>query len=211
MNQMVQCIIFDCDGTLVDSEFLCNLGLEIQLRGYGIETSAREMMERFRGGKLASILDELKKVHQVELKEDFVPAYRSLVDSLFEERLRPCVGVPQMLSSIKLPKCVASSGPLNKINKALTITGLTSYFDGNIFSSYEVGSWKPEPGIFLHASKVMGYSPQHCLVVEDSPVGIAAAQRADMQVILYDPNGIHSDIKSVRKIRHMNELKNAIT
>lgn len=208
---MIQCIIFDCDGTLVDSEFLCNLGLEIKLRDYGIEASANEMMSRFRGGKLATILDELKKEHQIELEEDFVPSYRSLVDRLFEERLQPCLGVAEMLSEINLPKCVASSGPLNKINKALTLTGLSSYFNGNIFSSYEVGSWKPEPGILLHASKIMGYSPQHCVVVEDSPVGIVSAQRADMQAILYDPSGIHSHIKGVRKIRHMSELQNAIT
>jgi len=208
---MIQCIIFDCDGTLVDSEFLCNLGLEIKLRDYGVEVSAREMMERFRGGKLATILDELEKEHQIKLKKDFVPSYRSLVDRLFEERLQPCVGVAEMLSEISLPKCVASSGPLNKINKALTLTGLSSHFNDNIFSSYEVGSWKPEPGIFLHAAKAMGYFPQHCAVVEDSLLGIAAAQRAEMRAILYDPTGIHSRIKGVCKIQHMSELQNAIT
>jgi len=208
---MIQCIIFDCDGTLVDSEFLCNLGLEIKLRDYGIESSACEMMERFRGGKLATILYELEKEYQLELNKDFVPSYRSLVDRLFEERLQPCVGVAEMLSAISLPKCVASSGPLNKINKALSLTGLSSHFNGNIFSSYEVGSWKPDPGIFLHAAKAMGYSPQSCAVVEDSPIGIAAAQRADMQAILYDPDGIHSHIKGVYKIQHMCELQNAIT
>lgn len=208
---MIQCIIFDCDGTLVDSEFLCNLGLEIKLRDYEIETSAYEMMKRFRGEKLAIILDKLEKEHRIKLKEDFVPSYRSIVDTLFEERLIPCVGVAEMLSAINLPKCVASSGPLNKINKALTLTGLSSYFNGNIFSSYEVGSWKPEPGIFLHAAKAMGFPPQYCVVIEDSPIGIEAAQRAGMRPILYDPNGIHAHINEVCKIQHMRELKNVIT
>ena len=44
---MIKCLIFDCDGTLVDSEFLCNLGLEIKLREYQIEASASEMMKKF--------------------------------------------------------------------------------------------------------------------------------------------------------------------
>ena len=211
MTRMIQCIIFDCDGTLVDSEFLCNLGLEIKLRDYGIKASAHEMMARFRGGKLAAILDELKNEHQIEFKEDFVPSYRLLVDRLFDEKLQPCIGVADMLSTISLPKCVASSGPLSKINKALTITGLSGYFNGNIFSSYEVGSWKPDPGLFLHASEAMGYAPENCAVVEDSPVGITAAQRANMRAILYDPLGIHSNIKEVCKIQHMNELQNEIT
>ncbi|GAB1266539.1 HAD-IA family hydrolase [Aurantivibrio infirmus] len=208
---MSQCIIFDCDGTLVDSEYLCNLGLEIKLRDYGVKESACEMMARFRGGKLTTILESLEDRHQIKLADDFVSSYRALVDALFEEQLQPCEGVSKMLAEISLPKCVASSGPLNKINKALNLTALSGYFNGHIFSSYEVGSWKPDPGIFLHAAKVMGYSPHNCVVVEDSPVGIAAAQRAEMKAILYDPAGIHSNISGVCKINHMCELSSAIT
>ena len=44
---MIKCLIFDCDGTLVDSEYLCNLGLEVKLRDYGIEVSANTMIERY--------------------------------------------------------------------------------------------------------------------------------------------------------------------
>ncbi len=208
---MIKCIIFDCDGTLVDSEYLCNLGLEIKLREYGVESSAYEMMRRFRGGKLANILDELEVDHQIRLREDFVSSYRSLVDNLFEQQLQPCAGVSEMLEEIGYPKCIASSGPIEKINKALSITGLSRYFNGNIYSSYRVGSWKPDPGIFLHAARDMGFQPYECAVVEDSPLGIAAAQSAGMFSVLYDPNGIHKTVESTIKIQHMRELKVAIT
>jgi len=90
---MIKCVIFDCDGTLVDSEYLCNLALELQLKECGIESSASEMTQRFRGGKLATILETLEREHNTNLNEDFVPQYRSLVEKLFEEKLQPCEGV----------------------------------------------------------------------------------------------------------------------
>ncbi|MCR8923378.1 HAD-IA family hydrolase [Dasania sp. GY-MA-18] len=208
---MIKCIIFDCDGTLVDSEYLCNLGLEIKLRDYGVESSAIDLMKRFRGGKLATILEAIESEHQIKLKEDFVSSYRSLVDELFEKDLKPCEGVNTALTEIELPKCVASSGPLEKINKALSISGLSKYFNGKIFSSYVVGSWKPDPGIFLHAAKEMGFQPKECAVVEDSQAGISAAKSAGMRPILYDPNNIYDHTLYSHTINHMRELQGAIT
>lgn len=210
-ENMIKCIIFDCDGTLVDSEYLCNLGLEIKLRDYGIESSATKMMTRFRGGKLATILQTIETEYHIKLKDDFITSYRSLVEELFEEGLKPCDGVSDALTEIRLPKCVASSGPLDKINKALSITGLSKYFDGNIFSSYVVGSWKPDPGLFLHAAKEMGFQPNECAVVEDSLVGILAAKSAGMRPILYDPNSIHDQSLCSHVIKHIRELQSAIT
>jgi len=208
---MIKCVIFDCDGTLVDSEYLCNLGLEIKLREYGVEASASEMMERFRGGKLANILEILESDHQVKLGDDFVLSYRSLVDELFEQQLQPCEGVNEMLNEIELPKCVASSGPLQKIGRALSVAGLSHHFNGKIFSSYVIESWKPDPGIFLHAAREMGFQPHECAVVEDSPVGIAAAKSAGMFSVLYDPSGKQESVENTNRIRHMRQLKSAIT
>lgn len=54
-------VIFDCDGTLVDSELLCNLALEGQLSELGLKCSADELIAKYRGGKLASIISSLEK------------------------------------------------------------------------------------------------------------------------------------------------------
>lgn len=208
---MIKCIIFDCDGTLVDSEYLCNLALEIKLRDYGVESSAVDLMKRFRGGKLATILEAIESEHQIKLKDHFVSSYRSLVDELFEKELKPCEGVNTALTEIGLPKCVASSGPLEKIHKALSVSGLAKHFNGKIFSSYVVGSWKPDPGIFLHAAMEMGFKASECAVVEDSPVGISAAKSAGMLPIFYDPNNIYDKKLFSHTIKHMRELQSAIT
>lgn len=207
---MINCVIFDCDGTLVDSEYLCNLGLKIKLKEYGVESSANKMMEEFRGGKLSTILHILALKHQVKLKEDFISSYRSLVDGLFDKSLQPCAGVAEMLLELDLPKCVASSGPLDKIKKALKVTGLSNHFNENLFSAYEINAWKPDPDIYLHAAKKMGFKPSECAVVEDSRVGIMAAKSAGMFPVLYDPNDRHYSIKGVCKIQHMDQLHNLV-
>ncbi len=150
---MIKCLIFDCDGTLVDSELLCNLGLEIKLRNYGVETTAHKLMEKYRGGKLDDTLRSIEHEYGISLKENFVPEYRTLVEQLFEKELAPCEGVPEFLKDNTLPVCVASNGPMKKINKALEITGLKKYFKLNIFSCYEINFWKPSPEIFLYAAK----------------------------------------------------------
>lgn len=115
------------------------------------------------------------------------------------------------IQQLDFEKCVASSGPINKIEKALSITGLLNYFNGNLFSSYEIGSWKPDSGIFLHAAKVMGFKPDECVVVEDSPVGIEAAKAAGMHAVLYDPNNKHMDLNCTAVINDMMELSDVIT
>lgn len=207
---MIKCLIFDCDGTLVDSEHLCNLGLEIKLRDYGLELSADELLLRFRGVKLSTIFEAIELENNIKLKDDFVASYRALVETLFKQSLKACDGVKSALTDITLAKCVASSGPPKKIENALSITGLIDFFDGKLFSSYDVGSWKPEPDLFIYAAKEMGYNAHECAVVEDSEVGIEAAKSAGMRAILYDPNGIHDDNLCTRRIKHMRELNNEI-
>ena len=84
---------------------------------------------------------------------------------------------------------VASSGPPAKIRQALELTGLAGFFGERLFSSYEVGFWKPDPRLFLHAAKQMGAAPASCLVVEDSAAGVAAAVAAGMRAVQYLPGG----------------------
>jgi HAD superfamily hydrolase (TIGR01509 family) len=185
---LVECIIFDCDGTLVDSEHLCNLALEKLLEELEIVETVEALLSRYRGHKLANILKDIEDRHKVSLNNCFVPRYRDLVAQLFLDKLEPIEGVMDALESIQLPKCVASSGPMEKIRQALQVTNLASYFRDDIFSSYDIQSWKPEPDLFLWAANAMGIAPSKCAVVEDSLVGIEAAKRAGMIPFLYAPS-----------------------
>lgn len=61
-----------------------------------------------------------------------------------------------MVQSLRVPFCLASNGPLKQIELSLGLTGLLPYFEGHIYSAYEVGSWKPAPGLFLHGRQQDG-------------------------------------------------------
>lgn len=202
-----QCIIFDCDGTLVDSEYLSAQALQQQLlEETGLSLCAQLLCEQYRGAKLAFILDELKAQFRFEVPEGFVLRYRERVENLFTSELQPMPGAYETLGQIHLPVCVASSGPLNKIQTALSVTGLMEFFNDRLFSSYDINSWKPDPDLFLHAADKMGFSPSQCLVVEDSLTGIQAAWAAGMAHRLYDPHGIYPQENSDIRISYLSQL-----
>lgn len=181
------CVIFDLDGTLIDSEGLCNqafLDLLPQL-----SDTVESLIQRYRGKKLAPILADLESRICQKLPDAFEQHYRQRVAELFSRELKPMPGVLEMLETINFSKCIASSGPPLKIRQALQVSGLAPYFGDNIFSSYEVGSWKPEPGLFQYAANMMGFMPSQCVVVEDSEVGIEAAAAAGMKAFQYVRDG----------------------
>ncbi|EBA17561.1 HAD-superfamily hydrolase subfamily IA, variant 3 [Roseobacter sp. SK209-2-6] len=99
----------------------------------------------------------------------------------------------QALGGLHHPFCIASSGPPAKIRSALAKTGLENLIRDRLFSSYDIGSWKPDPGLFRHAAKAMGAFPADCIVVEDSAAGLKAARAAGMKALLFDPGNLHPE------------------
>jgi HAD superfamily hydrolase (TIGR01509 family) len=182
---MLQAIIFDCDGTLVDSEVLGIQVLAEVAAESGARLDAASALGELRGLKMSECVERIEARCGVRLAEDFVPRVRQRMADTFRQSLRPMAGALELLSSLTLPFCVASSGPRAKIELSLSLTGLSPLVNGRIFSSYEVGSWKPEPGIFLHAAEALGVAPSGCAVVEDSEPGIRAGLAAGMRVLAY--------------------------
>ncbi|GAL79228.1 putative phosphatase YieH [Algibacter lectus] len=70
--------------------------------------------------------------------------------------MKPVEGVKGVLKNINRPFCVASSGPEDKIELNLGLTGLLSFFENKIFSCYKIQKWKPDPAVFLWAAETMG-------------------------------------------------------
>lgn len=199
------CVIFDLDGTLVDSEGLCQQGYLDLIPE--LTDTLDEMLQRYRGAQLAPILADIEERTGIKLPANFEPIYRARVNELFDAHLRPMPGVEEMLAGLTSSYGLASNGPLQKMRHGLHASGLSPYFRNNLFSAYEVNSWKPDPGLFLHAAGEMGYPAHRCAVVEDSKVGLEAALAAGMHTIYYQPHKdpAHED-PSMFTIRHMSEL-----
>jgi len=198
------CILFDLDGTLVDSEGLCNQAFLDLIPS--LKDPLESLVRRYRGQKLAPILADIEFRNGHQLPNDFESKYRHRVAELVSTELQPLPGVVDMLESGEMDRCIASSGPSQKIKHALNVSGLAKYFGERIFSSYEVGSWKPDPGLFLHAAHEMGYKPGQCFVVEDSDVGVQAALAAGMTVFQYLPNVESAPFCGATSFSNMSQL-----
>ena len=203
---MSSCLLFDCDGTLVDSERLCNIGLVRKFAEKNINLDAEELVVRFRGWKLSLILETLTQEHSISIDEAFVSSYRAIVGELFETELKPVEGIEVALRALPHKKAVVSSGPLAKIQQALRVTGLSDYFESNLYSSYEIGIWKPDPGIYRHAAKDMGYAAKDCAVIDDGLVGVEAGSLAGMKTYFYNRYNEKCGIPGVVSFGDMNEL-----
>ena len=210
-ERVVKAIIFDCDGTLVDSEVICNEVLVESMVEHGLTLAVDEALATFRGARMADCVRELEARLGRPLSADFVPALRARTAEALRSRLRPVDGaleLVQALSSLRCPISVASSGPVEKIELSLSVTGLLPFFTGRIVSSYDVGSWKPAPGVFLHAAQLMGVAPPDCAVVEDSLPGIRAGLAAGMAVFAFQPHDVDPRIpREVTVLKRLDELR----
>ncbi|MDA0148493.1 HAD-IA family hydrolase [Vibrio sp. LaRot3] len=182
-----QCVIFDCEGTLVDSETLCCQALSIVFSQFGAHLTTEQAMNHFVGGKLADILEETRRRLNISVSIDTLePLYRETLKELFDSQLEPMEGVFDVLKDLEsknITYCVASNGPRDKIEHALELTGLLPHFKGKIFSAFETNSWKPEPDLILYSAMNMGYSVDQCLYIDDTPKGIEAGVRAGMKSV----------------------------
>jgi HAD superfamily hydrolase (TIGR01509 family) len=181
-------VIFDCDGVLVDSEIIGIHLLVEAAKTLGVEFSLGGAIALFRGIKMTECIRAIEDRLGCAVPATFETDYRARCAAAFASKLRAIPGIEAALDHISVPVCVASGSPREKIEHTLKLTGLESRFRGRIFSSYEVGAWKPAPGLFLHAAQAMGVAPAECVVVEDSLVGIQAAVAAGMTAFGYaDP------------------------
>jgi HAD superfamily hydrolase (TIGR01509 family) len=182
---MVDLVIFDCDGVLVDSERLAVKVDATVLAHLGWVLTEEEIIARFVGVSDLHFRKAVESHLGRRLPDDWEAECRPLYRKAFSEQLRPVDGIVEALDQLALPTCVASSGTHEKMRFTLGLTGLYDRFHGRIFSATEVARGKPAPDLFLYVADRMGVSPGACVVVEDSAPGVAAARAAGMLVFAY--------------------------
>jgi HAD superfamily hydrolase (TIGR01509 family) len=181
----IELVVFDCDGTLVDSEVLAQR-VQVQIGAeLGWPLTEADVLEQFMGRSAAAAgaMIEARLGRRAVRKWD--KRFRELHAALVDAELVEIEGVSAALAAIPQPKCVASSNGHRAIRHMLGVTGLDGHFGDRIFSATDVAHGKPAPDVFLHAAASLGFEPAACAVVEDSRAGVEAARAAGMRCFGY--------------------------
>lgn len=175
--------IFDCDGVLIDSEWIaCAIDAEV-LSACGYPITTEEVVARFAGVPGPQMFSEIEEELGKPLPADIASQIATKVMERYETDLKPINGVVEAVEMLEVAKCVASSsGPL-KLTQSLIQTGLFELFYPSIYSTRLVSAGKPEPDIFLFAARQQQIDPDRCVVIEDSIAGVKAARAAGMYTI----------------------------
>ncbi|MCJ8345283.1 HAD family hydrolase [bacterium] len=187
MSNKIELIIFDCDGVLVDSERLANqVFADVLYQECGLKFSLEDMFRIFVGKSSKQCMSIVEDYLGHEPPSTLEDLYEKKIQSALEIEILEVKGISDLLKTLTIPYCVASSGSHKKMKITLGNTGLYDYFSGNIFSSSDVENGKPAPDLYLYAAKKMGnIEAKNCLVIEDSPTGIMGAKAAKMLVFAY--------------------------
>lgn len=187
LSENYDLIIYDCDGTLVDSEYLNNKVSSDLLIEFGLsEYTPEKCIEEFSGTAWSNIKKILEERHKVEIPRSLIDNYMRLVDEKMEELLQPIDGMLEFVADTKMhcKIAVGSNGMRSNVVRSLELQGFLSHFsDDMIFTKVQVPNPKPAPDLFLFAAEKMGVASERCLVVEDSPTGTKAGVSAGMDVL----------------------------
>ncbi|RXJ44472.1 HAD family hydrolase [Gelidibacter gilvus] len=190
-----KCVIFDCDGVLVDSEPIANQVLVEMANEYGANIDLDYALRNFKGTSMQNCYAQVAELATQRLPDDFMPNFRERSFESFRKNIQPVEGVTEVIESLDMPFCVASSGPENKIRLNLELTGLLPHFEGNIFSCFTIRKWKPDPAVFLWAAETMGFHPSECLVIEDSMSGVNAALNGGFDVFGFTAHDYNNELE----------------
>ncbi len=209
-DRMIEAVLFDMDGVLIDSEIYYMQGTFEWMKGLGYqgtmesifvligstEAKTYEMIYDFLDHRVS--LDEIKEENERYFNEnplDYVKILRPEVKKLLIE-----------LKSQGKKIAVCSSSPLKFIQEMIDKNQLDDYFDLVVSGEQFVES-KPNPEIYLYASSQLKVSPESCLVIEDSSKGIEAARRAGMDVLaLVDHRFKLNQEEATKQIDNLTEI-----
>ena len=183
---MSRAVLWDLDGTLVDSEAFHWQSWRDTLAAEGLSVSYQQFLASF-GKKNDPIMrewlgDGYSPERAVRLAETKEADYRRLVEAY---GLRPLPWAREWLSNLQTAgwkQAIVTSAPAANAEVMLRALEITSLFD-TIVTAEDVSHGKPDPEVFLTAASRLGIPPARCIVVEDAMAGIEGARRAGMKSV----------------------------
>ena len=177
-------LIFDCDGTLVDSMPLHYHAWITVLRRHGLDFPEARFYQ-WAGVPVEEIIHRLAADQGLIVEAGAIAAERdAYFHSLPASELRPVVAVVEIARRFHrvLPMAVATGSTRASAEASLRAIGILEWFDA-VISSQEVGPPKPAPDVFLMAAERIAVAPMNCVAFEDGDAGLQAAQTAGMHTI----------------------------
>jgi len=199
---MIEAVVFDCDGVLVDSEPLADEIWNRVLAGYGHETSVDDA-EDILGTSEATTYEYYAAKVNLPPFDEFMAKIDAIREPVYEDRLvafDDAAAAVQALAAQGTTMAVASSSRRNALEGKLALTGLDRYFDV-IVGGDEVAHGKPAPDVYLEAARRLGVPPTDCVAIEDADLGAESASAAGMRVVMVRRDeSISLDYASVTEI-----------
>ena len=177
-------VVFDCDGTLVDSEPLSRRAWERALAPYGYEVTDEDL-RRCVGRSYPHTHGHFAARAPLPGAEAFWPVYSGELFALLDSELRPFADAVASVAELRrrgIALAVASSSTRERLERTLARAGLSDAFGATVAGD-EVDRGKPAPDMFLAAAQRLGADPSRCVAVEDSVPGVQSALAAGMVTV----------------------------
>ncbi|MFV0321367.1 MAG: HAD family hydrolase [Alphaproteobacteria bacterium] len=204
MNQYpkkLTAVLFDMDGTLVDSEDLHYENVVAVCAEYGYEFTAHDNM-RFMGHSMTNIFNALKPdfPSDITFERFFDDNLARFEKTIKKEHLFPGVlDTLQYLKSKNIPMFVVTNGEQKAADVALSKTEIIHYFKG-VITAAQVTKAKPDPQPYLLAAQNLNIPIEQCLIVEDSATGATSGIKAGGYVIALDHTMGRDQLQMANKI-----------
>jgi len=180
-------IIFDCDGTLSDSEKVHNRAISDLLVEMGYPHYTLDYcLDHFAGKGMPAVCMLIEQRENIRLPENFVRDYMDLFIERIPDELKPVADAVESVLhlSANYKICVASNGERENVTESLKALELYDLFgEDRIFTAEDVARGKPAPDLFLYAAERKNVAPENCLVIEDSISGVNAGVAAGMRTL----------------------------
>ncbi len=197
-------IIWDFDGVIADTDSVwMKMFYQKVVNEKNYQGSFKELYYMCGGMSVLTIKDTFTKIG-IELDMEFFGQIRDAFTDMMNKNFPLVKNADKVIKGITKTQCLATGTPASRIAWKVDLSNLSDVFtDKNSFSSDFVEKGKPAPDIFLYAAEKMGFTPEECVVVEDSFVGLKAAINANMMPIAFVGCEINNNPERIKKIKEL--------